>query len=91
MRYAQFYTLSTGYIAGTIPPQFGQRQPIEACGTNGVVIIDGRVSLDSAHAIAQETCRKRGYIGWRLYEGPSFTRSHPVGSYHPALPVGQQP
>lgn len=32
MIYAQFYQMSTGYIPGTIPPQFGEPQLIEVSG-----------------------------------------------------------
>lgn len=64
--YAQFITFSTGYISGTIPPQFGNPYPIDACGDRGIIKIDGRLSLDNHHKIAREECIKRGYIGYRL-------------------------
>lgn len=44
MLYAQFYQLSTGYIPGTIPPQFGEKKIIEATGDRSIVIIGGRLS-----------------------------------------------
>ena len=38
--FAEFYTLSTGYIAGTIPPQFGKPELISATGDRSVIQID---------------------------------------------------
>jgi len=78
MYYAQFFQLSTGYIAGTIPPQFGEKKPIEATGDRGVIILDGRESKNNMHAVAEIECNKRGFIGWQLFKGDTFTRSAPI-------------
>lgn len=78
MRFAQFWTMSTGYMPGTIPPQFGTPKPIEACGSNGVLIIDGRLSLHNATTIAAKVARERGYIGYAIHQGESFTRSREI-------------
>lgn len=64
--YAQFQTMGTGYIHGTIPPQFGAPYPIDACGDRGIIKLDGRLSLDNMHIIAKAEQVKRGYIGYRL-------------------------
>lgn len=71
MIYAQFYHL--GVISKT---------PIEACGDRSVIILDGRNSSATWHEIAARECAKRGYIGWRLFRGETFTRSRAVSSYH---------
>lgn len=83
MKYAQFYKHSTGYVAGTIPPQFSTDnvKPIEAIGSNGVAIIDGRLNLSNARRIARETCAKRGFIGYSLHIGASFSDSREWASF----------
>lgn len=78
MRFAQFFTMSTGYIPGTTPPLFGTPKPIEACGSNAVLIIDGRLSLHNAATIAAKVAKERGYIGYSICQGESFSRSREV-------------
>ena len=78
MRFAQFWKMGTGYILGTIPPEFGTPKPIEACGSDGVLIIDGRLSLCNAAALAAKVAKERGYIGFSIYQGESFSRSREV-------------
>lgn len=69
--FAQFYQLSTGYVAGTIPPVFEEahKKPIEACGDRGVIILDARLSLSNMREIAETEAHKRGYIGYSLHRG----------------------
>ena len=83
MTYAEFYHLSTGYIAGTIPPQFSDaaRKPIPVCGSDSVLKLDGRFSTRTMVRIASEVCRKRGFIGFTLNAGDSFTRSREIRAY----------
>ena len=47
--YIQFKVLSTGYVPNTIPPQFKDelRSPIDELGSDGVSILDGRLSKDN--------------------------------------------
>ena len=78
MRFAQFFTMSTGYIPGTIPPEFGTPKPIEACGSSSVLILDGRLSLHNASALAAQVAKERGYIGFSIHQGESFNRSREV-------------
>lgn len=78
MRFAQFFTMSTGYIPGTIPPEFGTPSPIEACGSNAVLIIDGRLSLHNARQIAAKAAKERGYVGYAIHQGESFNYSREV-------------
>ena len=80
--FAQFYSLSTGYVAGSIPPIFEEtnKKPIEACGDRGVIILDARLSLKNMVHIAEDEARKRGYIGYSLHRG-DFMRNTCVHKY----------
>ena len=64
MIYAQFYH-----------PSCLDGKPIEACGDRSVIILDGRQNRKTWKETAQTECKKRGYIGWSLYSGETFTRS----------------
>ncbi len=57
MLYAQFYQMSTGYIPGTIPPQFGEPQLIEASGDRSVIVLDGRILESFNLNIARQECK----------------------------------
>ena len=85
MRYAQFYQMSTGYVEGTVPPRFdaAHKKPIEACGDRAVVIIDARLTPTNAAKIAREECIKRGFVGYRIFEGRSFSDAKAVSGYWP--------
>lgn len=78
MRFAQFYTLSTGYIEGTVPPQYGDRKPIEACGDRAVLVLDARRNLENEVAEVAEVCKKRGFIGFSIHEGRNILDSKEV-------------
>ena len=73
--FIQFYTLSTGYIQGTIPPKFDKahQKPIEALGSDGVLFVDGRWSKSTQHEKAREYAKTRGFIG--------YTLGHRLGDY----------
>lgn len=73
--FIQFYSLSTGYIQGTIPPKFDKahQKPIEALGSDGVLIVDGRWSKSTQHEKAREYAKARGFIG--------YTLGHRLGDY----------
>ena len=83
MIYAEFYHLSTGYVDGTIPPVFlaSARKPIPACGTDSVLKLDGRFSRATMARVAAEVCRQRGFIGFTLNAGETFTRSREIRGY----------
>lgn len=68
MIYGQFYQKSV------IDPT----KIIEACGDRAVIILDGRGTLESNIAFIREECAKRGYVGYSLYRGDTFTRSMPI-------------
>ena len=78
--FIQFYSLSTGYIQGTIPPKFDKAhaKPIEAMGSDGVLLVDGRWSKSTQHEKAREYAKARGFIGYTLeqrrgeYTGRSY-------------------
>ncbi|MDR5726251.1 MAG: hypothetical protein RB191_02160 [Terriglobia bacterium] len=80
MTYAEFYHNSTGYIPGTIPPRYDAAHValIPACGSDSVAILDGRWSVRHGADIARGICRKRGFLGFAIHRGESFTRSHEV-------------
>lgn len=82
MRYAQFFTHSTGYVPGSIPPRFdGPRVPIEACGTDGVMPVDGRYGDARAILEARQMCKRRGFIGFTMNAGPSYLDSRITRAY----------
>lgn len=80
MIYAQFYQLSTGYVVGSLPPRFDEsaKRPIEAVGSDSVYLMDGRFGRPRMHQTAMDVCKARGFIGYRLFAGESFTRSRPI-------------
>ena len=59
--YIQFKTLSTGYIQGTIPPQFSKDniKPIDELGSDGIYYLDNRLSLNSMKNKGIELCKQR--------------------------------
>ena len=83
MIYAQFWHNSTGYIAGTTPPQYSPAhvKPIPACGSDAVFILDGRLSRANMAAKARAICKARGFIGFNLERGPAFSRSSSCRPY----------
>lgn len=78
MLFAQFYQMSTGYIPGTIPPQFGEPKLIEATGDRSVIVLDGRILESFNLNIARQECKKRGYVAYALFKGETFCRSKRV-------------
>jgi len=85
MYFAEFYQMSTGYVAGSIPPRFddARKKPIPASGDRSVVILDGRQHAGARHQIAAEECRRRGFIGYKLHKGESFTRVTNSTGFYP--------
>ena len=77
MRYVQFFTMSAGYIAGSIPPRFSAAHvtPIEACGSDSVCILDGRYRIARCVAVARAECKRRGFVGFTIMQGETFSRS----------------
>lgn len=77
MIFAQFWHNSTGYVAGSIPPRFSPDhvRPIEACGSDGVAILDGRYGPARRADAARAICKARGFIGFTLHAGKAFSRA----------------
>jgi hypothetical protein len=68
--YAQFYHPSTGYVEGSSPPRFdGERKLIEACGSDSILYLDGRLSLRNMSIKAEELARSRGYQAYQIRVG----------------------
>ncbi len=93
MKYwVQFLTLSTGYIAGSIPPKFGKPELIDACGDMAVFILDGRNSQETMRADAMKRAQQLEHwlqypafqivTGPRLFDekrrGPVHTLTYPI-------------
>ena len=76
MRFIQFYSMSTGYIEGTIPPQFSEnKNPIPACGSDSIYKCDGRWGLSTMHRVAREQARVRGFMGYSIESGGFLNHS----------------
>lgn len=73
MIFAQFYQRAV------YPPE--STKVIEACGDRAVIVLDGRERTATHHEISREECIKRGYLGYKLFKGETFTRSAPVSDY----------
>jgi hypothetical protein len=76
MIYAQFWQMSVAHQWNNFTSA-----PIEACGDRAVIILDGRNSMATHREIAKVECTKRGYIGYTLHKGESFTRSKPITEF----------
>jgi hypothetical protein len=81
-RFIQFYSVSTGYVQGTIPPVFkdSAKVPIPACGSDSICFIDGRLSLCNRVNLARKICGQRNYIGFTIECGSllNSTVVHPL-------------
>lgn len=88
----QFMTMSTGYVAGTIPPQFGAPELIDVCGGDGVLPLDGRLSERSMHREARRRAQRMEHFkrfhayrivaGERMF-GPETRSTAPVRLVYP--------
>jgi hypothetical protein len=52
--------------------------PVEACGDRSVVRLDGRARQETMEALAEQECKKRGYVAWQLIRGESLLRARPI-------------
>jgi ribosomal protein S19 len=88
----QFFVLSTGYVHGTIPPQYceSHKKPTPACGSNSMIRFDGRYNLQTTHEKAKAYAKKQviigGFIGYQImhYYGAdynSFLMQKPACGY----------
>ena len=83
MIWAQFWTESTGYVEGSMPPRFEETavRPIEACGSNGYMRLDARRSKYNNAGIARAECVKRGWLGFSLIVGDALCRTYVYRGY----------
>lgn len=83
MIWAQFWTESTGYVEGSVPPRFEKSavRPIEACGDSAYIRLDARLSKETNAGIARAECIKRGYLGFSLICGESLWRATHLRQY----------
>lgn len=65
MHYIQFYQRSA------VDPL----KLVEAVGDRSVIVVDGRQREAAHHAIAMHEQEARGYQGYRLMKGDTFTRA----------------
>ncbi len=78
MKYIRFKTLSTGYIGGSVPPQFSDshKKPIDLLGSDGVCCLDGRLNLDSMVNYAYQKIlkhnKKSSIIGFEIIRANDF-------------------
>ena len=60
--YIQFKSLSTGYIQGSIPPEFSKDniKAIDKLGSDGIYYLDNRLSLQNMINKGFNLCTERG-------------------------------
>lgn len=71
MRFVQFYGRSAVNPA----------EVIEACGDRAVIVLDARESFSRQLDYCESQCRLRGYVGFSVHAGESFSRSRIVLPY----------
>ena len=76
--YCQFFKESSGYVQNSFPPRFEKSniEPIEMCGTDGVMILDARKSvsslvLDCIYQIERLKAIHK-IIGFKIYKSKRF-------------------
>ena len=79
--YVQFFAMSTGYIAGTIPLQFEKPVVTEATGDHAVIQVDGRLKERNIVEIALKECKERGFVGYMVLKGNTLLDAKPVSKY----------
>lgn len=75
MKYwVQYLQLDTGYVPGTIPPQFRRQGLTDACGDTAVIVLDGRNSQETmredALRQAQRLAHWKRYPAYVICQGP---------------------
>lgn len=87
MIYAEFHHPSTGWNGKDFS---GPVVLIPACGSDSVRVLDGRWRRDRIIAEARRTCTARGYNGFSLHAGETFTRSQEVRPLEVVKPLPEQ-
>ena len=76
--YIRFKVLSTGYIDGTIPPQFSDShiKPIDLLGSDGVCHVDARLNTNSMINYGYERVSKhirvKSIVGFDIIRANNF-------------------
>lgn len=76
--YCQFFKESSGYVRNSMPPRFEKSniEPIEMCGTDGVMVLDARKSVSSliGDCMRQIVRLKAVHkiIGFKIYKSERF-------------------
>lgn len=77
-RYCQFLVMSTGYVEGTIPPEFKEeyKQPIDMVGTDGVFKLDARIwihgQINDCFQRYHQLKNVHEIVGFKIIEASNF-------------------
>ena len=81
--YAILQVLSTGYIQGTTPPKFSNdnKKPIDACGSDSIVRLDGRKSIYNLQNDVRtqiNKTRRSDVVRFRIVKAAQFLRNERI-------------
>ena len=81
--YATLQILSTGYIQGSIPPEFSDdnKKPIDMCGTDSIVNLDGRKSIYNLQNDVRtqiNKMRRSDIVKFRIVKAAQFLRNERI-------------
>jgi len=85
--YCQFKHLSTGYIEGTIPPQFSKMhvKPIDLLGSDGVMILDARKNIQNlitdCHERMSQLSKANYIVGFVIIRAQGFDDGSVIYKY----------
>jgi hypothetical protein len=51
---------------------------VPACGDRSVIRLDGRNNQYNLELLAEQECKNRNYVAWRLTRGESLLRAKPI-------------
>lgn len=69
--FAQFY--QNGFMS-----ESGKLVP--ACGSSGIIRIDGRLNFVNMKEVAAETAKKHGFDAFQIIAGNNLLNTNPIGS-----------
>ena len=82
--FAQFYTQSSGWNGKDYS---GPKYLVPACGSDGYLPLDGRLSLDRLCAAAEQHARKlrtvRKHHGFQICRGEKLSTGQPITPVYP--------
>jgi len=64
--------------------QYYEDDKNEALGDRGIIILDGRNSMETLHEDARRfnNWRRPKYYGYRIFKGERFSTSKPISEFH---------